>query len=276
MKIALIQMKVGATPKENLAHAAQLVKEAAQAGAELVSLPEMFCCPYETPNFPKFAEAEGGPFHQSLAALAKEAGVYLIAGSVPEDEEGKTYNTSYVFDPAGKCIAKHRKIHLFDINIAGGQKFMESETLTAGSRPTVFDTPWGKMGLCICYDIRFPELARLLALEGAKAIFIPAAFNMTTGPAHWELSFRARALDNQVYMAGCAPARDLTASYHSWGHSIVTNPWGEVMAQLEEGEGILYEELDFAREDAIREQLPLLKHRRTDLYALKDLTKEVK
>lgn len=273
MKIALIQMKVEDTPGKNLQTAGRYIAEAAKRGADLVMLPEMFCCPYETPNFPRFAEKEGGAFYQALASLAKENGIFLIAGSVPEEAEGKTYNTSYVFSPEGKGIAKHRKIHLFDIDVAGGQRFMESETLTAGNSPTTFQTPWGKMGLCICYDIRFPELSRLLALEGAKAIFIPAAFNMTTGPAHWELSFRARALDNQVYMAGCAPARDLTASYHSWGHSIVANPWGEVLEELDEKEGVLYAELDFEKEDAIRSQLPLLRHRRTDLYALKDLKK---
>lgn len=150
---------------------------------------------------------------------------------------------------------------------------MESETLTAGDSLTTFDTPWGKMGLCICYDIRFPEWMRLMALEGAKAVFIPAAFNMTTGPAHWELSFRARALDNQIYLFGCAPARDMDASYHSWGNSIATNPWGEVMAQLDETEGILFAHADFEREDAIRDQLPLLRHRRVDLYELREIKK---
>ena len=216
MKVALIQMQVASSPAENLQTARTHLKDAAAGGADIAVLPEMFCCPYETPNFPRFAQKEGGEIWQALSDMAKENGLYLVAGSVPEDDGGKTYNTSYVFDPEGKCIAKHRKVHLFDIDVKGGQRFMESETLTAGDSLTTFDTPWGKMGLCICYDIRFPEWMRLMALEGAKAVFIPAAFNMTTGPAHWELSFRARALDNQIYLFGCAPARDMEASYHSW------------------------------------------------------------
>ncbi|MBR3458092.1 MAG: hypothetical protein IKH16_08065, partial [Selenomonadaceae bacterium] len=131
-------------------------------------------------------------------------------------------------------------------------------------------TPWGRFGVMICYDIRFPELSRILALyEDVQAILVPAAFNMTTGPAHWELSFRARALDNQVFMAGCAPARDINASYHAWGHSIVTDPWGSVVAQLDEKERILTVELDFAKVDKIRKELPLLAHRRKDLYICK-------
>lgn len=273
MKVALIQMQVASSPGENLQTARAHLKDAAAGGADIAVLPEMFCCPYETPNFPRFAQKEGGEIWQALSDMAKENSLYLVAGSVPEDDGGKTYNTSYVFDPEGKCIAKHRKVHLFDIDVKGGQRFMESETLTAGDSLTTFDTPWGKMGLCICYDIRFPEWMRLMALEGAKAVFIPAAFNMTTGPAHWELSFRARALDNQIYLFGCAPARDMEASYHSWGHSIATNPWGEVMAQLDEAEGILFAHADFEREDAIRDQLPLLRHRRVDLYELRDIKK---
>lgn len=273
MKVALLQMRVGQTPAENLETARQMLQQAAAGGAELVMLPEMFCCPYETPNFPKFAEPEGSARYQRLSALAREHSIYLVAGSMPEADGSRTYNTAYVFAPDGSCIAKHRKMHLFDIDITGGQRFMESETLTAGNTVTVFDTPWGKMGLCICYDIRFPELARLMALAGAKVICIPAAFNMTTGPVHWELSFRARALDNQVYLLGCAPARDLTASYHSWGHSIVTDPWGTVTAQLAEAEGILFAELDLEKVETIRKELPLLRHRRTDVYELREVRK---
>ena len=157
---------------------------------------------------------------------------------------------------------------IFDINVRNGQYFKESDTLTSGDHATVFDTEFGKMGVMICYDIRFPEFARTMALDGARMIFVPAAFNMTTGPAHWELTFRARALDNQIYMLGCAPARDTQAGYISWGHSIVTDPWGQVMKQLDEKEGILIEEIDLDREDQIREQLPLLKHRKSEMYHL--------
>jgi predicted amidohydrolase len=151
---------------------------------------------------------------------------------------------------------------------------MESDTFTAGKDVTTFPTPWGKMGLIICYDIRFPELSRLLSLEGVNAIFVPAAFNMTTGPAHWEMSFRMRALDNQVFMVGCAPARDMESSYTAWGHSIATDPWGFVIDQMDETEGILTIELDMSRLDTVRQQLPLLKHRRTDFYTVEAINKE--
>ena len=152
----------------------------------------MFNCPYQTDLFPAYAEPEGGTCWQALSQMAKDEQIYLAAGSIPEaDEKGKVYNTAYVFDREGRQIAKHRKMHLFDINVTGGQYFKESDTLTAGDQVTVFDTEFGKIGLCICFDIRFPELSRLMAQEGARIILIPGAFNMTTGPAHWELSFRA-------------------------------------------------------------------------------------
>lgn len=268
MKLSLIQLKTAAAPEENLARIRPLLAQAKAEGADLAVLPEMCACPYENAAFVRYAMELDAPFLQGLAEEARRLGLYLVAGSVPEKCKNKIYNTSVVFDPKGRRIAFHRKMHLFDINIEGGQYFMESETFTPGDWLTTFGTPWGRFGLMICYDIRFPELARLLVLEGVDAIIVPAAFNMTTGPAHWELSFRARALDNQVFMAGCAPARDLNASYHSWGHSIVTDPWGTVLGQLEEKEGILTVELDFSKVEKVRRELPLLKHRRTDLYGV--------
>ena len=236
---------------------------------DFVILPEMFCCPYQTENFPIYAEKEGGPVWQQLSGYAKQYGIYLIGGSMPEkDAEGNVYNTSYIFDREGKQIGKHRKVHLFDIDVKGGQTFKESDTLTAGDSDTVFDTEFGKIGVMLCFDIRFPELSRMMVNDGAKVIFVPAAFNMTTGPAHWELSFRTRALDNQIYMVGCAPARDVSAGYISWGHSIVTDPWGRVIDMLDEKKGILLAELDMDYEEQVREELPLLKSRRKDIYQL--------
>ena len=143
---------------------------------------------------------------------------------------------------------------------------MESETLSAGDQVTVFETEFCSVGLCVCYDARFPELFRLMADRGAKLVLVPAAFNMTTGPAHWELLFRQRAVDNQLFCVGTSPARDLSASYHAWGHSIATDPWGRVLTQMKEGEEIRIVELDLALADQIRAELPLLAHRRSDLY----------
>ena len=269
IKIAAIQMSTVADKMENVRPVKTYLEKINDENPDFVILPEMFCCPYQTENFPIYAEEEGGPIWQQLSAYAKQYGVYLIGGSMPEkDAEGNVYNTSYIFDREGKQIGKHRKVHLFDIDVKGGQTFKESDTLTAGDSDTVFDTEFGKIGVMLCFDIRFPELSRMMVNDGVKVIFVPAAFNMTTGPAHWELSFRTRALDNQIYMVGCAPARDVSAGYISWGHSIVTDPWGRVTGMLDENEGILLAELDMDYEEQVREELPLLKSRRKDIYQL--------
>ena len=273
MKVAAIQMPTVKDKIQNIRTAGTYIEKIKAENPDFVILPEMFCCPYQTENFPVYAEKEGGPSWQAMSDYARKYHIYLIAGSMPEaDDVGNVYNTSYIFDSDGKQIGKHRKAHLFDINVKNGQYFKESDTLTSGDHATVFDTEFGKMGVMICYDIRFPEFARTMVLDGARMIFVPAAFNMTTGPAHWELTFRARALDNQIYMLGCAPARDTQAGYISWGHSIVTDSWGKVMKQLDEKEGILIEEIDLDREDQIREQLPLLKHRKSEMYHLQENT----
>lgn len=269
IKIAAIQMSTVADKMENVRTVKTYLEKIKDENPDFVILPEMFCCPYQTENFPIYAEKEGGPVWQQLSGYAKQYGIYLIGGSMPEkDAEGNVYNTSYIFDREGKQIGKHRKVHLFDIDVKGGQTFKESDTLTAGDSDTVFDTEFGKMGVMLCFDIRFPELSRMMVNDGAKVIFVPAAFNMTTGPTHWELSFRTRALDNQIYMVGCAPARDVSAGYISWGHSIVTDPWGRVTGMLDENEGILLAELDMDYEEQVREELPLLKSRRKDIYQL--------
>ena len=272
IKIAAIQMSTVADKMENVRTVKTYLEKIKDENPDFVILPEMFCCPYQTENFPIYAEKEGGPVWQQLSGYAKQYGIYLIGGSMPEkDAEGNVYNTSYIFDREGKQIGKHRKVHLFDIDVKGGQTFKESDTLTAGDSNTVFDTEFGKIGVMLCFDIRFPELSRMMVNDGAKVIFVPAAFNMTTGPAHWELSFRTRALDNQIYMVGCAPARDVSAGYISWGHSIVTDPWGRVTGMLDENEGILLAELDMDYEEQVREELPLLKSRRKDMYKLEKL-----
>ena len=269
IKIAAIQMSTVADKMENVRTVKAYLEKIKDENPDFVILPEMFCCPYQTENFPIYAENEGGPVWQQLSGYAKQYGIYLIGGSMPEkDAEGNVYNTSYIFDREGKQIGKHRKVHLFDIDVKGGQTFKESDTLTAGDSDTVFDTEFGKIGVMLCFDIRFPELSRMMVNDGAKVIFVPAAFNMTTGPAHWELSFRTRALDNQIYMVGCAPARDVSAGYISWGHSIVTDPWCRVTGMLDENEGILLAELDMDYEEQVREELPLLKSRRKDIYQL--------
>ncbi len=269
LKLAQLQMPV----YEEIDRAVECLEDmgakAAGMGADLIALPEMFACPYDVEKFPEYAQEEQGSLWQACSDFAKRHQVYLAAGSMPErDTEGRIFNTAYVFDREGKQIAKHRKIHLFDIAVEGGQHFQESDTLCAGDQVTVFATEFGSVGLCICYDFRFPELGRLMALGGAKVILVPAAFNRTTGPAHWELMFRSQAVNNQVYTVGTAPARDEMGSYVSWGHSIVADPWGTVVCQMDEKAGIQISPLDLSRVDEVRCQLPLLKHRRTDVYTL--------
>lgn len=268
-KLAQLQMPVFEDQEASVAYMTKMAEQAAGEGADFLALPEMFACPYAVENFPKYAEPEGGPLWQACSKLAQRLHVYLSAGSMPvRDGEGKLYNSAYVFDREGRQIACHRKMHLFDIQVEGGQHFQESATLSAGNTPTVFDTEYGRFGLCICYDFRFPELGRLMALDGAQVILVPAAFNMTTGPAHWELMFRSQALNNQVYAVGTAPARDEKGCYISWGHSIVAGPWGDCLCQMDEKSGIQMTEIDLDRVAAVRAQLPLLRHRRTDVYTL--------
>ena len=267
MKIAQIQMHVSADKAENIRHACDLVRSAGDI--DLAVLPEMFCCPYDNACFRPYGEAEGGPAYRALSALARERGIWLVGGTLPELAEDRVYNTCYVFAPDGQLAAKHRKMHLFDIDVAGGQRFMESETLTAGNNVTTFETPWGVVGVCVCFDFRFTELSELMVLAGAKLVVVPAAFNMTTGPAHWELLFRQRAVDGQLFTAGTSPARDETASYVAWGHSIVCDPWGTVLHQCGAGEQVVVTELNMSSVSAIREQLPILSARRTDVYGVR-------
>lgn len=257
--IGVCQMMVVDSAKENLKKAETMIGEAAQKGADLVVLPEMFICPYEHEAFRREAQPEGDGVFQTLSRIAKEYNIYLIAGSVPESEGEAIYNTSYVFDPHGHLIGKHRKIHLFDIDVPGKISFFESDTLAAGNQMTVVDTVFGKIGVAICFDIRFSELFREMAVEGAHILVVPAAFNETTGPAHWELTFRMRAVDQQLFMVGCAPALNLEADYHSWGHSLVVNPWGKVMSGLEREEGIILQTVQLREVEEIRGRLPIMK-----------------
>ncbi|WP_313165689.1 carbon-nitrogen hydrolase family protein [Sedimentibacter sp.] len=267
-KAALLQTNVYDDKEKNIENAVRLIEKVSGEGADIAVLPEMFCCPYNSSLFRAYGEIEGGAAYTAMSKAAEDYGIYVVAGTIPELQDDRVYNTSYVFDRNGNQIAKHRKMHLFDIDIEGGQYFKESDTLTSGGDVTLFDTEFCKIGLAICYDIRFPELSRLMAAEGAEVIIYPGAFNMTTGPAHWELSFRARALDNQVYTIGVAPARDLEATYHSYGNSIVASPWGNVLSQMDEKEGYIIQEIDLDYVKKIRNELPLLKHIRKDIYAL--------
>lgn len=266
MRITLAQMTVVENKAENISHAQELIWQAAQKGTDLVILPEMFCCLYTNAAFVENGEPAGGPVWTAMSQAAKKNGVYLIAGSMPEREGDRLYNTSFVFAPDGTQIARHRKAHLFDIDVPGGQRFFESETFSPGDEVTVFDTPWGKIGLCICFDMRFPELARAMTKKGAFLLAVPAAFNMTTGPAHWETMFRQRATDNQTYTVGVAPARDPEGPYVSYANSILCHPWGNILARCGDREEMVTVEVDPAETEKVRGQLPLLSSLREELY----------
>lgn len=268
LNIALAQTPVIDNKEQNLRRAEEAIGQAARDGAQLVALPEMFTCPYGNEYFRPYSEPVGGETWSRMSAAAKAHGVYLVAGSFPEQEGEKLFNTCFVFDPEGRQIARHRKMHLFDIDVKGGQRFFESDTFAPGQDVTLFDTPFGRMGLCICFDMRFPELSRLMALGGAQVIFAPAAFNMTTGPAHWEITFRQRALDNQVFTVGVSPARDLQGCYVAYGNSLVCSPWGDVVCRAGYQPQLLYAQLDLDAVGQIRSQLPLLSARRTDVYTV--------
>ena len=270
VKLALCQMNVVDNKQSNLKKACEMIRSGANANADFIILPEMFSCPYSNDKFIEYAEYEQDSLSlNTISKLAGQNNVYILAGSIPEKENDKLYNTSYLFDKTGKIIAKHRKMHLFDIDVKDQIAFRESDVLTAGDNVTIADTDFGRVGIGICYDVRFPELARLMVEKGALILFYPGAFNMTTGPAHWELLFRSRALDNQAYCVGVAPALNKEASYHSYGHSIVTTPWGEVLAQCDEKEQVITCSIDLSEIKKIREELPLLKNKREDLYETK-------
>jgi len=269
LKVAVLQMSVTADKEANLDKARTMIIASCEQGAQMIVLPEIFNCPYRTKLFPEYAEPYPGVTTNFLSNLAREKKVLLVGGSIIEqDESGKLYNSSFVFDEQGNLLARHRKIHLFDIDLPGKLTVKESDILDPGSNITIIRYKNLCWGLMICYDCRFPELARAAALEGAEMLVIPAAFSTTTGKDHWELLLRSRALDNQCYVIGASSAPNLQASHQVWGHSMIVDPWGKIVVDAGREERILFAELDFSLLQKIRQELPVLKHRRPDVYQL--------
>lgn len=266
-KLAVCQIRTEVDQDETLAKAGRMVREAAENGAEVVAFPEMFNCPYSHKYFRPYA-ARG---HERTVALlsrwAEENGVLIVGGSIPETEDGKIYNTCFVFDEHGREIARHRKVHLFDVDIPG-MRFSESATFTPGDKVTVFDTKFGKMGAAVCFDVRFPEIFRAMAVRGAQVIFLPAQFSMKTGPSHWEMTLRSRAVDNELFVVGAAAARYVGFDYECWGHSAVADPFGTIIAECDEKEQILYADIDLDRVAEVRRSLPTFLHLRRDVYTV--------
>jgi nitrilase len=249
--------------EENLATARRLVGEAAATGAQLVALPEYWPI-MGMSDSDKVAHAEqqgSGPIQDCMAALAREHGIWLVGGTLPlvSPSAGKVLNTTLVYDPQGREVSRYDKIHLFGFN-KGSESYDEARTIVPGESVGAFDAPFGRVGLSVCYDLRFPELFR--AMGECALIIVPAAFTHTTGLAHWEVLLRARAIENQCYVLASAQGGVHANGRRTFGHSMLVDPWGEVKAVLREGEGVIHGELDAGFLAGVRESLPALRHRK--------------
>lgn len=289
--ITLVQLgSIGGDKSANLVRARQKITQALlgrrdESIPHVVVLPEIFNSPYGPGHFDSYAEVIGwheckgqdwdvercdSPSLKMLSAAAKEENVWLFGGSIPErspTDPKVLYNSAPVFQPDGKLVGLHRKLHLFDIDIPNKITFKESETLSAGQEAvTIVETPFGKIGLGICYDMRFPEVAMIAARKGCIAMIYPGAFNLTTGPLHWELLQRARAVDNQIYVAACSPALNEMSDYKAWGHSSIVDPMGHVIATTDEKESVVHGRIVIEEVITARKGLPVTFQRRFDVY----------
>jgi nitrilase len=261
-RIAAIQMISGPDVGPNLLTAEQLIRQAATAGAQLVALPEYFPLigASDSERLAARESAEQGPIQSFLSEIARELGIWLVGGSLPltADDPAKLRNSCLVYGPDGKRVARYDKIHLFGFT-RGAESYNESLTIEAGTQAVAFDTPLGRIGLAICYDLRFPELFR--ALGAVDLLVVPAAFTETTGRAHWELLLRARAVENQCYLLAAAQGGEHPSGRITHGNSMIVDPWGEVLARLDKGSGVVTAEIDPARLAEVRASLPALQHR---------------
>jgi predicted amidohydrolase len=267
MRVACVQLNSRSDKAVNVAAAVELVRRAAAAGARLIVLPETWTFKGSHAALPAMAEAIAGPSNTVLAGLAAELGVYVLAGSIYERgaSPARFANASALFDPAGAPLAVYRKIHLFDA-VAGSQAYRESDDLAAGDELVTAQVDEVTVGLTICYDLRFPELYRALAARGARLILVPSAFTEATGRDHWEVLLRARAIENGCFVAAAGQWGVHGADRHCYGHSMIVDPWGVVLAVASDGVGLCVADLDLGEVDRVREQLPVLAHRRTALY----------
>jgi predicted amidohydrolase len=261
---AAVQMTSTADAERNLAAAEGLVAEAASRGAALVGLPENFAYLRAEGQPVLEAQALDGPWVGRMASLARRLKITLLLGSLPERVPGdaRVRNTSVLLGPDGRTLAVYRKIHLFDIDLPGMEHLKESRSVVPGDEVVLAEAPFGPMGLSICYDLRFPELYRELTRRGARTLAVPSAFTERTGKAHWEVLLRARAIENLAYVLAPAQVGTHGPGRASHGQAMIVDPWGAVLAQAPEGEGLALAELDFPRQDRIRRELPALNHAR--------------
>jgi len=269
MRVAVLQTNSRHDKAENIRVALELVERAAAAGADLAVLPE--CVDYMGPKEGGLAAAEPipGPTSEAFAAKARELGIWLLSGSMREvsEDPGHTYNTSLLFNRQGECVAKYRKIHLFDVELTGNVSAQESATVSPGDEIVTAEIEGHTVGMTICYDLRFPELYRLLALAGAELILVPAAFTLYTGKDHWHVLLRARAIENQCYIAAPAQIGPHDPGQQCYGHTLVADPWGTVIAEATNRVGVVVTTLDFGYLREVRQQLPSLANRRPEVYA---------
>jgi predicted amidohydrolase len=265
MIAAVLQMTSTEDVEANLERAGALLERAASAGAELVALPENFAFMREEGGGPNPAAQDlNGPIAGFLRDRAKEHGVWLAGGTLPETIPGdpdRVYNTALLIDPRGEPVAHYRKIHLFDVELPGAT-LRESAGVAPGDVAVTAETPFGGIGLSVCYDVRFPELYRELVARGATVLLVPSAFTVPTGSDHWELLLRARAVENQCFVLAPAQYGVHNARRRSYGRSLIVDPWGLVLAQAGDGEGVALADLDFDRQRDVRARLPALRHRR--------------
>jgi len=268
VRVGLVQMCSDDRVERNLAAAERLVRRAAAAGAEWILLPENFAYLRSEGEPLAFVDPIPGRLSKWGAELARALGIWFTMGSFPESIRGsrKARNTSLTFSPAGRLVARYRKLHLFDIDLADGPRFTESKTIAAGEEPVSFDAPWGRTGVTICYDLRFPELYRRLAFAGCRVLCVPSAFTATTGAAHWLELLRARAIENLAWVVAPAQTGRHSPSRESFGHSVVIDPWGTVVAIKKKGAGIVTATIDPSETTRVRRGLPALRHVRTDLW----------
>lgn len=270
LNLALLQFAASPDKYKNFEKVESLVSKAkeSQPSLDLVVLPECFNSPYSVKLFKKYGESiPNGESYNFLSNLSKQFNINIIGGSIPESSNDQVFNTSMVFNNKGELIAKHRKTHLFNIDIPNKITFQESRILNSGDKSTIFNlSEYGSIGLGICYDLRFPELAMISRRKGSFAMVYPGAFNTITGPLHWTALARARAIDNQMYIILCSPARDLGAKYQAYGHSLVVDPWGKVLVEAGEGEEIVHCTLDPGPLEEVRANIPLESQRRFDVY----------
>jgi deaminated glutathione amidase len=265
LRVAAVQLNSTGEKARNIATAERLIRAAAADGAELVALPEKWNLLAPGPDLLAGAESLAGPTLSAARVWARELGIHLLAGSISEEGGEKAFNTSVMIGPDGEDLAVYRKIHMFDVD-AGGVSYRESEHEQAGTE--VVTVPVGELiaGLSVCYDLRFPELFRILALRGARLIALPSAFTAATGRDHWEVLLRARAIENQVFVLAPNQVGPAPPHYESFGRSAIVDPWGAVLATAPDEECFIAADLDLEAQDRVRESLPSLANRRPQAY----------